>query len=71
MTTQKETAFPITWHLQPTLPANAEAFPENWERVQRALGAVLRAYYYDRPAFKQAVAVAAYAVAELKNSDTP
>jgi len=69
-TPKTETAFPITPALPPTMPRNAQAFHEDWEKVQRTLGAVLRAYYYDRPAFKNAVAVAAYAVAELELHDT-
>jgi hypothetical protein len=70
MKPKTETAFPITPALAPTIPANALAFHEDWEKVQRALGAVLMAYYYNRPAFKNAVAVAAYAVAELELHDT-
>ena len=48
-----------------TTPNNANQFHEQWETVQRRLGAILMAFYHYPERYEDAVLQAAYAVAEL------
>lgn len=49
-----------------------ERFHLAWERAQNAMGSILCAYYYGtRPEYVEAIAKAAYAVADLERETSP
>jgi hypothetical protein len=58
--------FPIKWDLRPTVPPTAEQFHDDWEELQRRLGLVLRAFYYDPANYLAAVNRAVNALAKLR-----